>query len=64
MDENSPYQIIEQDDLFMVQDVRGEGQANTILALRDRRNAEHYLTLLNKAYMAGYKAGFKEGKNS
>ena len=55
----SPYQIVKNNGLFIVQDV----QANSILELRDKRNAEHYLTLLNSAYRAGYKAGYRAGKN-
>lgn len=58
-EESPPYRIIERDDLFIVQDA----QANSILQLRDKRNAEHYLVLLNSAYRAGYKAGYRACKN-
>lgn len=36
----------------------------TVLQCADEHSAQHYASLMNQAYLAGYKAGFRNGKSS
>lgn len=35
-----------------------------VMSCRDPRSANHYATLLNQAFRAGYKAGFRDAKQA
>jgi hypothetical protein len=36
----------------------------TILVFRDLGSAEHYASLLNQAFLAGYKSGYREARKT
>ena len=36
----------------------------TILVCEDEGSAAHYASLMNEAYQAGYKLGYREGRNN
>ena len=57
-DEMSPYAVRPSEGGFLVV-CAGD---ITILESRDRANAEHYVELLNRAYRAGYKMGYRAGR--
>lgn len=54
------YQVVARDDDFLVVD----NTDRTIMQCRDIHSAQHYATLMNSAYRAGYKIGFRAGKES
>ena len=58
-DENlSPYSVAVSEQRYMVVD----DQQNEIVACGDPRNAEHYATLLNKAFQRGYRQGYRDAQ--
>ena len=57
-DKEGHYRVQEQSGAFRVMDSADA----TVLACKDRVSAHHYVDLLNKAYRAGYKAGYRDGK--
>lgn len=59
-DETGPYRVAEEEDDYRVMSPSGM----TVMACRDGASAQHYATLMNQAYRAGYKAGYREGKGS
>ena len=36
----------------------------TVMVCADRASAEHYVSLLNEAFSAGYKSGYREGRGA
>jgi len=36
----------------------------SIMVCRDQASAAHYLSLLNEAFQAGYKSGYRDGRKS
>ena len=36
----------------------------TVLSFRDKNSASHYVVLLNEAYLAGYKSGYRAGRTA
>ena len=59
-DNSKPYHCRETEDRYLVVD----GGGRTILESRDSATVEHYIDLLNKAFAAGYKTGYRAGRNS
>ena len=59
-DNEKQYRVEEVDGLYRVNSTSGQ----TILELQNAPSAHHYADLLNKAFNAGYKAGYREGKSS
>ena len=58
--ESPPYAVEQDDGKFAVVSATGMN----ILQCSDRRSAEHYVDLLNKAYRAGYKAGYRAARST
>ena len=58
MDDEDAYEVREDAAGFQVRDAAG---AN-IMTCRDRRSAEHYAVLLNRAFRKGYKLGFRAAR--
>jgi len=58
-DPSLAYAIREQNTRFEVCSTSGR----TILVCDDEDSASHYATLLNEAYRAGYKLGYRDGRN-
>jgi hypothetical protein len=60
-DENPlPYRVVVEDDRYCV---RADNDQQ-ILACGDERSAQHYVSLLNKAYQRGYRAGYRDARRS
>ena len=59
MDDDDPYYVQQDDAGFRVRD----DNEVTLMTCSDRRSAEHYATLLNRAYRKGFKAGFREARH-
>ena len=55
MADEDAYEVSEDEAGFRVQDAAGVN----IMTCRDRRSAEHYAVLLNRAFRKGYKLGFR-----
>ena len=55
----SAYTAHEQDSRFEVCAASGR----TILVFEDEGSAAHYASLLNEAHRAGYKSGYRDGRN-
>lgn len=53
------YTVNEQDSCFEVCAASGR----TILVFDDEGSAAHYAALLNEAHRAGYKLGYRDGRN-
>lgn len=58
-DSQSAYTVHEQDKCFEVCATSGR----TILVCADEGSASHYASLLNEAHRAGYKLGYRDGRN-
>ena len=54
-DDEQVYRVYEDESGFRVMDDNGQ----TVVTCRDKRSAEHYATLLQRAYNKGYRAGFR-----
>jgi hypothetical protein len=59
-EEQDAYEVAEDERGFHVRDSSGM----TIMTCRDRRSADHYATLLDKAYRKGFKAGYRAGRRN
>lgn len=57
-DEQEAYEVVQEDAGFRVRDETGM----SIMTCRDRGSAEHYASLLNRAYRKGYKAGYRAAR--
>jgi hypothetical protein len=55
-----PYQAKQENGTFVVQDDSGR----TMVTSHDQSTADNFVVLLNAAYHKGYKAGYRDGKNS
>lgn len=64
-DELEPYwmDVVEEQDQPTSYCVVG-ASGQTVLASKDSATAMHYIELLNRAHRAGYKKGFRAGKNA
>lgn len=60
MDESQGYHIAQGQGRWSVCSAAG----NVVLECADAHSAEHYLELLNKAYRAGYKAGYRHAREA
>ena len=58
MDESEGYHIEQDEGRWRLCSAAG----NVVLAGTDPHSAVHYLELLNKAYRAGYKAGYRDAR--
>ena len=56
--ETKPYKVISEKDEFRVVNQR----EHTVLTCQGKSSAENYVDLLNKAYVNGYKAGYRKGR--
>ena len=54
------YVVVEAEDRFRVETPTGY----CVMECRDRGSADHYVVLLNQAFEAGYKQGFRAAKRS
>ncbi len=59
-DDDRLYRVYEDDSGFRVVDDSDQ----TIVTCRDKRSAEHYATILQRAYNQGYRIGFRAAKGS
>lgn len=59
-DEDTPYRVEHHEGGWRVLDATG----NTCVVCRDEQNARHYADLLCRAHRAGYKAGFRAGRDA
>ena len=58
--QNTLYKVQKTDDgKFLVLN----GTDRTVMTCHDVHSANHYLTLLNDAFKAGYKSGFHDGRS-
>ena len=55
----SAYSVHERDGRYEVSAVSGR----VIMVCNDESSASHYAVLLNEAYRAGYKSGYRDGRN-
>ena len=60
MSEEPPFRVEPTERGFRVVD--GDGRA--VMECRDEHSAQHYLVLVNKAWKAGYKAGWREAREA
>lgn len=58
-DSQSAYTVHEREGLFEVRAASGR----VIMVCNDENSASHYVVLLNEAYRAGYKLGYRDGHN-
>ena len=58
-DQQLAYTVHEQDSRFEICAASGR----TILVCDDEGSASHYAALLNEAHQAGYKLGYRDGRN-
>ena len=58
-DPQSAYTVHEQNDRFEVCTASGR----VIMVCGDTDSAAHYASLLNEAYRAGYKMGYRDGRS-
>ena len=57
-DEQIEYRVKQDEKKFQINNSSGR----TILVFRDLGSAEQYASLLNQAFLAGYKSGYREGR--
>lgn len=57
-DDERLYRVYEDESGFRVMDESGQ----TIVTCRDKRSAEHYASILQRAYNTGYRYGFRAAK--
>jgi hypothetical protein len=57
--DTTPYAVHDEDGRFTVAGDAGRA----VMVCSDRRSAEHYALLLNAAFEAGYKAGFRAARD-
>jgi hypothetical protein len=53
-----PYDVSDRDGRFDVRSASGR----VVMSCGDEASARHYASLLNEAFDAGYKAGFRDGR--
>jgi len=58
-DPQSAYTVHERDGRYQVRAASGR----VIMVCNDESSAAHYVVLLNEAYRAGYKLGYRDGHN-
>ena len=58
-DPQSAYTVHERDGRYQVRAASGR----VIMVCADEGSASHYAVLLNEAYRAGYKLGYRDGHN-
>lgn len=58
-DDREAYRVVATEQQFDV--VSASDQV--VMSCRDSRSANHYATLLNQAFRAGYTAGFRDAKH-
>lgn len=58
-DDQETYRVVATEQQFDVV----SASDRVVMSCRDSRSANHYATLLNQAFRAGYKAGFRDAKH-
>ena len=58
-DDQETYRVVATEQQFDVV----SASDRVVMSCRDSRSANHYATLLNQAFRAGHKAGFRDAKH-